>query len=98
MDDVGRRGGDVPGARAVDPGRVGLVLLGAVDVGPGRAVDDGVGPRGRDGGADGVGIGDVEVAAGETGDLVPRALRGGDDITAQHARSAGDEKAHRGLA
>jgi hypothetical protein len=29
---------------------------------------------------------------------VPGALGGGDDIPAQHARSAGDEKAHRGLA
>ena len=47
------------------------------------------------GGADGVGVGDVEVAAGERDDVVPRALGGGGDVPAQHARGAGDEKAHK---
>ena len=42
--DLGRGGGDVAGAVAVDrEGRL-LGLLGAVDVGPGGAVDDHVGP------------------------------------------------------
>ena len=36
--------------------------------------------------------------AGEPGDVMSRALGGGDDIPAQHARSACHEKAHRGLA
>ena len=38
------RGGDVAGAVAVDGERRLLGLLGAVDVGPGGAVDDHVGP------------------------------------------------------
>ena len=96
MHDVGRRGGDVAGGGAVDPRRARLVGLGAVDVGPGGAVDHRVGPRGLEGGADGIGIGDVEVAAGECDDVVARALGGGDDVTAQHARGPRDEKAHSG--
>ena len=95
MHDIRRGRGDVPAPVAVDQRRVGLVLLGAVDVGPGRAVDHGVGSRGPHGGADGIGIDDIEVAAGEPGDIVPGALGGGDDVPAQHARSARDEKAHR---
>ena len=54
--------------------------LGAVDVGPGRAVDDRVGRGVAHGGADGVGVGDVEVAAGEGDDVVAGALGGGDDV------------------
>ena len=72
-----------------------LVGLGAVDVGPGGAVDHRVGTRGVDRGAHGAGIGDVEVAAGERDDVVPGALGRGDDVTAQHARCPRDEKAHR---
>ena len=98
MDEERRDGRQVSGALPVDPRGVGLVLLGAVDVGPGGAVDHRVGSRGVDRGADGVGIGDVEVAAGERDDVVPGALSGGDDVTAQHARSPRDEKAHRRLA
>ena len=98
MDEERARGRQVPAPSPLIARRVGLVLLGAVDVGPGGAVDDRVGSRGLDRRADGVGIGDIEVAAGERDDVVPGALGGGDDVPAQHARSARDEKAHRRLA
>ena len=98
MHDERRRGRNVSGAGPVDQRRARLVALRAVDVGPGGAVDDRVGARGRDGGAHRGGIGDVEVAARERDDVVARALGGGDDVTAQHARSPRDEKAHGRLA
>ena len=46
------------------------------------------------GGADGVGVGDVEVGARERDDVVAGARGGGDDVAAQHARGPRDEKAH----
>ena len=75
-----RGGGQVSGARPVDQGRLLLVLLGTVDVGPGGAVDHRVGPRGLDRGADRGGVGDVEVAARE-----------GDDVVARGSAGSGDE-------
>jgi hypothetical protein len=80
---------------AVDRGGGGLVGLGAVDVGPGRAVDHGVRGGGGDRRAHGGGVADVEVAAGERGDVVTRALGGGGHVMAQHARRTGHEQAHR---
>ena len=82
-------------AGAVDARGLLLGVLGAVDVGPARAVDHGVGARGLHGGADQGGMGEVEVAAGEGDHVVPGRLGGGHDVTSQHARGARDEKAHR---
>ena len=97
VDDVraglGGRGGQVPGAVAVDPRGGGFVGLGAVDVGVGRAVDHRVGLGVAHGGADGVGVRDVEVGAREGDDVVSRG-GGRDDVRAEHARGPGDEKAH----
>ena len=88
-----RRRRDVAGAVAVDRGRRRLLGLGAVDVGPGRAVDDRVGARVADRGADGLRVGDVEVGAGERDDVV-RGARRRTTSCAEHARGARDEKAH----
>ena len=44
---------------------------------------------------DGVGIGDVEVAAGEGDDVVPAARGGRHDVLSQHPRGPGDQEAHR---
>ena len=85
----------MPGGGAVEGGGLVLVGLGAVDVGPGGAVDDHVGPRRGDGRADGGRVADVELAPRERDDVVARVLCGGGDVVSQHARGAGQEQAHR---
>ena len=69
--------------------------LRAVDVGPGGAVDHGVGRGGGDRGAHGGLVADVEVVAGEARDVVAGALGGGAEVAPEHARGAGQEQAHR---
>ena len=80
-------------AEPVDAGRLGLVLLGAVDVGPGGGVDDDVvtGDRRRDRG----GVGDVEVGARDRGHLGAAGGQDVDHVAAEHAARAGDEPPHR---
>jgi hypothetical protein len=91
---LGRRLGDVARAVAVDGGRRGLRRLGAVDVGPGGAVDDRARLGRRDDAAHVIGIGDVELGAGEGHDVVPKPGGGGDDGVPKHARASGDQQAH----
>ena len=79
MDDLGAHGGRrrQPGGRAlvVDLHRAGLVVLGAVDVGEGGAVDDRVGPMRPQSRVDRAGIADVEGVVAERDHLV-RPARG----------------------
>ena len=91
---LGRRGGDVARAVAVDGGRRGLLGLGAVDVGPGRAVDHGVGPGVEHRRAHGGGVGDVEIRPGEGHDLVAGVVRSCHHVAAEHARGARHKEAH----
>jgi hypothetical protein len=93
--DLGRRARDVAGAVAVDSGRGRLGRLGAVDVGPRRAVDDRARLGRRDDAAHVTGIGDVELGAGEGDDIVPQPGGGGGDSLPKHARASGDQQAHR---
>ena len=69
---LGGRARDVARAFAVDGRRRGLGRLGAVDVGPRGAVDHRARLRRRDHAAHVVGIGDVELGAGEGDDVVPQ--------------------------
>jgi hypothetical protein len=94
VDEKRSGGGEISGAVAIDARRGLFLGLRAVDVGPPGAVHDRVGAGVGDGGADGVGVGDVELGAGERDHVVARALRGGDDGATQHPRCPCDEKAH----
>ena len=94
---LGGRARDVARAVAVDRGRGGLGRLGAVDVGPRGAVDHRARLGRRDDAAHVVGIGDVELGAGEGDDVVPQPGGGGGDGLPEHARASGDQQAHRGI-
>jgi hypothetical protein len=92
---LGGRPRDVPGAVGVDRRGRGLGRLGRVDVGPRRAVDHGAGLGGRDHAAHVVGIGDVQLGAGKSDDVVPQPGGGGGDCLPEHPRASGDQQAHR---
>jgi hypothetical protein len=98
IDDLGvhLRGGvgDEPGALRVDQRRVGLRLLGPVDVGPGRAVDHRAGALAGDDALDPGGVRDVEVVVRESDHLVAHVLGDPDDIVAEHPVRAGDQDPH----
>ncbi len=78
-------------AGAVDGGGGFLGGLGAVHVGPGRAVDDDRGTL--DGGPDGCRVGDVEVGAAQARGFDAGVLQDGQDVLAEHSGGAGDEPA-----
>ena len=88
--------GEVARAGAVDGGRARLVGLGAVDVGPGGAVDHRVRARVADGAAHGVGVGDVQVGPGQGDDLVAGVPCGRHHVAAEHARGPRYQEAHGG--
>ena len=94
---LGGRARDIARAVAVDGGRGGLGRLGAVDVGPRGAVDHRARLGRRDDAAHVVGIGDVELGAGEGEDVVPQPGGGSGDGLPEHPRAAGDQQAHRAI-
>ena len=99
MDDAraGLRGGagDVAGAGAVGGHRTVEVALGAVDVGPGGAVDDRLGAEVLDDPQAALGVGDVEVGALAAGDVVAERGRPLADAVAEHPARARDQELHR---
>ncbi len=92
---LGGGGGHVARPLAVDRHRRLLGLLGAVDVGPGGAVDDDVGPLELEFLHHRGGVGDVELGAAEADDVVAGVARGQHHIAAEHPRCAGDQHLHR---
>jgi hypothetical protein len=99
VDDPGfhlrRRCGNVAGTAAVD-GEGGLLgRLGAVDVGPGGAVDHHVGPLQLQPAAKRGGGGDVELGAAVADHLVAGVAGGEHHVAAQHPGGSGDEQLHR---
>jgi hypothetical protein len=88
--DLGGGEGEVLRAERVDAARLLLVALGVVDAGVRGAVEDGVVPR--DSGADGVEVGDVEVAAAEGRDGT--VAEDGAEVGAEHAGGAREEEGH----
>ena len=94
--DPARRARKVPGSGPVDGERRGLLVLGALDVGPGGAVDDRLRPLAGDRGVHGERVADVELGAGEADALVPPLPREGDDVAAEHPAGTGDQQADHG--
>src|SRR5262249_21749842 len=90
-------GRDEPGPLAVDARRLLLMLLGAVDVGPGGAIDHDLGAQlGHRLGERGA-VGDVEVSVVEPADAVTARLPGADDVASEHAARTGDEDPGHGI-
>jgi hypothetical protein len=88
------RSGDVAGAAAVD-GEGGLLgRLGTVDVGPGGAVDDDVGPLEVELAVERPRVGDVELGAAVADDVVAGVAGGEEDVASQHPGGSGDEQLH----
>ena len=77
-----------PAPAPVDRRSPRLVLLGAVDVGPRRAVDDRAGVVLDARLLDGRAVGDVEVRARQRDRLVPDLARRALDVAAEHAAAA----------
>ena len=90
-----RRASDVPGTGAVDRERLLGLCLGAVDIGPRGAVDDGIGACLQHRGFDGADVGDVELGAPERGQLVTRRRRGIRYVAPEHACGTRDQEPHR---
>ena len=82
---------EIAGAVGVDAAREPGLLLRAVDVGPGGAVDGGVGLQALECGAHCAGVGDIELGVREAGERVRRARAGAHDVSTEHARGSGDE-------
>src|SRR4029077_285729 len=93
--DLTRGGGGVARPGAVDREGLVLGLLGTVDVGPGGAVDDQVGPLAVDLPAHRVGIADVHPGPIEADHVMPGVGRGNDEVAAQHPAGTGDQDLHR---
>ena len=70
------------------------MLLGAVDVGPGGAVDHHVGPLGLDLGLRRRLVGNVELAVAEADHVVPGVAGGEHYVAPEHPGGAGDEQLH----
>ena len=92
--DQGGGRGDVARPLAVDPRRLLLGLLGAVDVGPGGAIDDDVGTLALDLGADRRPVGDVELGVAIADHLVAGVARSEHHVATQHPGGAGYEQLH----
>ena len=94
---AGRGGGrgEVARAESVHHRRLVQVALGAVDVRPGRAVDERLGLLGPDRPLDRAGIGDVELVVGEGGDVVAGLLHDAHDVAAEHPAGSRDQHLHR---
>ena len=88
------RGGEQGRGLVVDPHRAGLVVLGAVDVGEGGAVDDRVRPVAATTPVDRGRIGDVERGVGQRHDLVAAGVAGGGHLPPEHPGSPGDQDPH----
>ena len=84
----------MPGAGAVDRHRRLLGLLGAVDVGPGGAVDDDVGPLEVELLLDRGGVGDVQLGAAEADHVVAGVAGGEHHVAAEHPRRPCDQQLH----
>ena len=94
--DRGGRRGDVAGAGAVDGERLLLRFLGAVDVGPGGAVDDDVGALQVELLIDGVGVDDVQLGVAEADHVMPGVPGGEHHVAAEHPGGACDQHLHAG--
>jgi hypothetical protein len=96
---LGGRAREVAGAVGIDRVRLALVLLSAVDVGPGGAVDHPIqrvwlraqAPQQL---PDRTGIGDVDLGQVDPDELMPGARARAQDVVAEHSLRAGDEQAH----
>ncbi len=82
------------GGHAVDRQRRLLGLLGAVDVGPGGAVDHHVGPLELELGVNRRLVGDVEFGVAEADYVVAGVAGGEDDVAPEHSGRACDENLH----
>ena len=67
----GRGSGEVAGAVGVDHACLCRVALGPVDIGPGGAVEDRIGPDGGEGALNGGRLGYIELGARQSHELVP---------------------------
>ena len=94
---AGVGGGPRDGSRtgAVDGERLSAPRLRAIDVGPRRAVEDGVRPRFAHRGLDGLGIADVELGVPERGQLVAGDGSRIRDVAPEHSRCTRDQELHR---
>jgi hypothetical protein len=92
--DLGGGGGDVAGPGAVDgEGRL-LGLLGAVDVGPGGAVDDHVGALEVELLLESGGVGDVELGAAEADHVVAGVAGSEHHVAPEHPRRPCNQQLH----
>jgi hypothetical protein len=92
--DLARRRSDVAGAFAVDREGGLLGLLGAVDVGPGGAVDDDVGPLEVELALERAGVGDVELGPAVADDVVAGVAGGEHHVATEHPGRPSHEQLH----